>query len=95
MRWSVHYHPSVAGDLKAIGAAEARSIMRVIDQRISRGEPDKIGKPLSGDLAGCRRIRTGDTRIIYRVDSRTHQVVILAAGMRRGDEVYRLAHGRR
>jgi mRNA interferase RelE/StbE len=69
--------------------------MRVIDQRISRGEPDKIGKPLSGDLAGCRRIRTGDTRIIYRVDNRAHEVVVLAVGMRRREEVYRLASGRR
>ena len=95
MRWNVRYHPAVARDLKSIGAAEARSIMRVIDQRIQHGEPDKVGKSLSGDLAGCCRIRTGDTRIIYRVDSRVHEVIILAVGMRRREEVYRLALGRR
>ena len=65
--------------------------MRVIDQRIHRGEPEKAGKPLSGDLAGCRRIRTGDTRIIYQVNERTLEATILAVGMRRREEVYELA----
>ncbi|GLK88572.1 hypothetical protein GCM10017655_16340 [Pseudomonas turukhanskensis] len=31
-------------------------------------EPDKIGKALRGPLAGCRRIRLGDIRIVYRIN---------------------------
>jgi len=93
--WKVRYHPAVARDLTSIGAAGARSILRVIERRIREGEPDKAGRPLSGDLAGCRRIRTGDMRIIYAVDTGARDVTILAVGMRRRDEVYRLALGRR
>src|SRR5260363_174256 len=59
------------------------------------GEPGKIGKPLSGRLSGCRRIRTGTTRIIYRVNARAIEVLIIAVGMRRNDEVYIAAQKRK
>lgn len=91
MVWSVEYHPSVVRDLQSVSTAGARAIVKAIDARIYRGEPHKSGKPLSGDWAGCRRIRAGDMRIIYQVDTRTHRVVILAVGMRRRDEVYKAA----
>ena len=52
MSWSVIYHPDVAIDLRAIGQAEARIILGVITKRIKFGEPDKLGKALSGRLAG-------------------------------------------
>ncbi|NQD73182.1 type II toxin-antitoxin system RelE/ParE family toxin [Pseudomonas sp. CrR7] len=55
-----------------------------------QGEPDKPGKPLRGVLAGCRRIRTGDVRIAYRIQG-TEIVVVLCAGARRDDEVYETA----
>ncbi len=95
MSWSVEYHPSVARDLRSVAAAEARSIMTAIDTRIYRSEPHKSGKPLGGDLAGCRRMRVGDMRIIYQVDLRARPVVILAVGPRRWEEVYKLARTRR
>jgi len=57
MTWAVRYHPDVHGDLASLGAAEAARVMRAIDSRVHRGEPDKIGKPLAGELAACRRIR--------------------------------------
>jgi len=93
--WIVEYHPSVVRDLQSVSTAGARAIVKAIDARIYRGEPHKSGKPLSGDLAGCRRIRVSDMRIIYQVDTRAHRVVILAVGMRRQDEVYKLAATRR
>ena len=95
MVWSVEYHPLVVRDFQSVSTAGARAIMKAIDARIYRGEPHKSGKPLSGDLAGCRRIRVGDMRIIYQVDTRAHRLVVLAVGMRRRDEVYKLAATRR
>lgn len=78
-------------DLEALGRYEARAVLKAIEQRIRDGEPDKSGKPLSGELAGCRRIRSGDVRIVYRVDAGIVEVLIIAAGPRRNDEVYRTA----
>ncbi|MCF5824618.1 type II toxin-antitoxin system RelE family toxin, partial [Pseudomonas syringae] len=76
MKWSVRFHPDVDQDLKQLGTAEARRILKVIRERIAQGEPDKIGKPLRGALAGFRRIRTGDVRIIYRVNG-TEIILVL------------------
>jgi mRNA interferase RelE/StbE len=81
----------VTHDLEALGRYEARAVLKAIEQRIRDGEPDKSGKPLSGELAGCRRIRSGDVRIVYRVDAGIVEVLIIAAGPRRNDEVYRTA----
>lgn len=88
MAWSVVYHPEVEQDLLSLGRAEARAVLKVIDERIANGEPEKLGKPLAGDLAGCRRMRTGQVRIVYRVDGGRIEVLIIAVGMRRDNEVY-------
>lgn len=94
MAWAVIYHPEVASDLLALGRPTARTILKVIEDRIANGEPDKLGKPLAGQLAGCRRIRTGQTRIVYRVDGQRIEVLIVAVGMRRDNEIYDVATGR-
>lgn len=94
MAWAVNYHPEVEQDLRILGRAEARVILKVIEERIAQGEPDKLGKPLTGDLAACRRIRTGQTRIVYRVDGDRVEVLIIAVGMRRDNEIYDTASSR-
>ena len=94
MTWRVIYHHEVADDLEALGRYAARAVLKAIEERIRDGEPEKSGKPLSGELAGCRRIRSGDVRIVYRVDAGIVEVLIIAVGPRRNDEVYRTAHKR-
>ena len=86
--WRISYHPEVKIDLENLGQAEARRILKAIDQRIRLGEPDKICKTLSATLKGCRRIRVGNTRIVYRVFKKEVEVLILAAGLRRENIVY-------
>ncbi|MFK3724037.1 type II toxin-antitoxin system RelE/ParE family toxin [Pseudomonas monteilii] len=90
MSWSVTFHPAVHDDLLQLGTAEARRILKVVRTRIAEGEPDKLGKPLRGMLAGCRRIRTGDVRIVYRIRG-NEIVLVLCVGARRDDEVYEAA----
>ena len=88
MAWAVRYHPEVQDDFRRLGRVEARNIQAVIDERLVNGEPDKMGKPLHGALAGYRRMRTGATRIVYKVDKGKIEILIIAVGMRRDDEVY-------
>ncbi|OJW53984.1 MAG: plasmid stabilization protein [Alphaproteobacteria bacterium 41-28] len=92
--WKVIYHQEVEYDLKILGYAEARRILKVIDERIIKGEPHKIGKALTGDLAGCRRIRVGNTRIVYRMNKKEIEVFIIAVGIRKDDLVYKTAKKR-
>ena len=94
MTWRVIYHHEVAEDLEELGRYEARAVLGTIETRIRDGEPDKTGKPLSGELAGCRRIRAGDVRIVYRVNADIVEILIIAMGPRRNDEVYRSARKR-
>ena len=94
MAWHLIYHPDVQQDLIRLGSAAANRVLDVIEERIRDGEPDKLGKPLRGALAGCRRIRTGNTRIVYKVDGLAIQVLIIAVGARRDEEVYDLANRR-
>lgn len=90
MNWNVQFHPAVENDLKQLGSAEAKRVLKVVRERIATGEPDKIGKPLRGALAGYRRIRTGDVRIVYRVNG-TEIILVLCVGARRREEVYNSA----
>ncbi len=94
MAWSVIYHAAVEEDLVALGTVGARRALAVIEERIMRGEPDKAGKPLRVSLSGCRRIRTGNIRIVYRVDGKRVELLIVAIGARRDDEVYQTAESR-
>ena len=95
MAWTVIYHPEVMEDLEALGQAKARVALKVIEERIVKGEPDKAGSPLRDQLAGYRRIRTQDIRIVYHVDGKKVEVVIVAVGARRDSEVYTTATKRR
>lgn len=94
MVWRVIYHDAVYADLRQLGPQVARTILDVITQRIENGEPDKFGKALSGSLAGFRRIRTGSTRIVYRVNKKAIEVLVIAVGQRRDAEVYAAAEDR-
>ena len=52
MPWLVLYHPEVEHDLRRLGRTEARNVLKVLEERVANGEPDKLGKALTGDLAG-------------------------------------------
>lgn len=95
MSWNVIYHPEVTSDLESLSRVQAARVLRVIDERIRQGEPDKIGKPLHGSLAGYRRLRTGHIRIVYRVNMDMIEVIVVAVGMRRELEAYSKAERRR
>jgi len=84
--WTVRFHSLVETDLKMLGSAEAKRVLKVIGERIAEGDPDKISKALRGPLAGYRRICTGDVRIVYRINST--EIILVCVGARRDDEVY-------
>nr|WP_202864140.1 type II toxin-antitoxin system RelE/ParE family toxin [Mycobacterium sp. MFM001] len=39
--------------------------------------PQRVGKPLFGPLAGCHGARRGTYRIVYRIDEKHHVVHVL------------------
>lgn len=52
-------------------------IKRAIEERLTT-DPIRFGKPLQYSLKGHRRLRVSDYRIVYRIESETQTVVIIA-----------------
>jgi len=93
MSWAVIYHPDVEDDLKRVGSAAARRILRAIDSKLTQ-EPLQFGVPLSGNLSAFRKLRIGDYLVVYQVIESTVMVFVLAVGPRRDKEVYDTAAAR-
>jgi mRNA-degrading endonuclease RelE of RelBE toxin-antitoxin system len=66
--------PDAAGELEALNEPIHTRVLRILE-RLARW-PDVSGaRSLSGRLAGHYRIRTGDYRVLFRVEHRTLIVV--------------------
>ena len=66
----------VAEDIPALPKSMREIIKRAIEERLT-ADPIGLGKPLRYSLIGHRRLRVGDYRIVYRIDSKKHSVLIV------------------
>lgn len=95
MRWQVGLTPNARVMLEAI---QDRRIREKIRDRIDglAEEPEKQGKPLTGELTGSRSLRAVGQRyrIIYRIEEGKVLVLVMAVGIRKegsGKDIYALA----
>lgn len=84
--------------LKLLKAISNRATRQRIMNRIAglRKEPEKQGKPLTGDLAGFRSLRAAGQRyrIIYQIQKGKVTVIVVAVGIRKEgskEDIYTLA----
>ena len=87
----ITYDPRVRGDLEHIGAANARRVRIAIESKLRDGDPNAFGFPLRDALAGYRKLRVGDVRIVYKVINQTIRVHVITVDPRRNDKVYKTA----
>lgn len=86
--WRVEFDAMAAKELKKLGGAEQRRIVKYLRERIAgKGDPRRLGRALTGDFAGLWRYRIGDYRLIAAIEDGRFTVLILRAGHRR--EIYR------
>ncbi len=95
MTYRIIISPSALKMLQKISDRRVRERIRDRIQGLSK-DPEKQGKPLTGDLSGYRSLRTAGQRyrIVYRVEKEKILVYILAMGIRKeGDrgDIYTLA----
>lgn len=90
--WQVLLTPEAERLLQEI---QDRRIRKAIKDRALRlaNDPEKQGKPLSGDLAGLRSVRAVGQRyrIVYELNEAHREVWVIAVGIRRKgarDDVY-------
>lgn len=95
MRWQVGLTPYARVMLEEI---QDRRVREKIRDRIDglAEEPEKQGKPLTGELAGYRTLRAVGQRyrIIYRIEEGKVLVLVMALGIRKegsGKDIYALA----
>ncbi|MDP2866014.1 MAG: type II toxin-antitoxin system RelE/ParE family toxin [Elusimicrobiota bacterium] len=75
--FTLNYHPDARAGIISIPANMKARISKAIETRLTTA-PDKYGKPLRGSLAGHRRLRVGDYRIVYRVVGNTVRILEIA-----------------
>ncbi|MBL0057652.1 MAG: type II toxin-antitoxin system RelE/ParE family toxin [Elusimicrobia bacterium] len=80
MPYEIAYLPECWEDVESISRDDLRRIKNAIEKRLALA-PDKLGRPLRGDLKGRWRMRIGDYRIIYSINA--NRVLILLVGNRR------------
>ncbi len=88
MIWKVRFRESARRDLERLDRAVQRRIIRFLRERIATNEdPRRLGKPLSGKLAGLWCYRVGDYRIICLIKEAELLVEVVAVGHRK--DIYR------
>ncbi|MBI4354449.1 MAG: type II toxin-antitoxin system RelE/ParE family toxin [Candidatus Omnitrophica bacterium] len=81
MPYQIAYLPVVVDDdLPKLNADIRARIRRAIEQRLTT-EPQYYGEPLRHQLKGFWRLRVGDYRVIYRIESQT--IWVVAVGHRK------------
>ena len=82
MPFKIEYLASVvADDIPRVAKGDRRRIRQAIEDKLGR-DPVAFGKPLQYSLKGCRRLRVGDYRIVFFIES-NHTVVIVKIGHRK------------
>ncbi len=84
--YQIEYLASVIkDDIPSLPKRIKATIKKAIEERLMN-DPIGFGKPLRYSLHGHRRLRVGDYRIVYRIDSDLKTVIIIAIKHRK--EVY-------
>ncbi|PJE06491.1 type II toxin-antitoxin system RelE/ParE family toxin [Legionella sp.] len=84
MAWKIEFDTDVEKDLKKLGhSAQKRVIKYLKEQVIPAEDPRSFGKPLSGNLSGLWRYRTGDYRIIAKIENDHFIILIVHIGHRK------------
>jgi mRNA interferase RelE/StbE len=83
--WAVFYRPGALRDLRKLPPEPQRALHLAAEGLAS--DPRPVGCRKIAGSENRWRLRVGDYRLVYEVDDRAAQVLIVAVGHRR--EVYR------
>ncbi len=83
--YKVEYLESVIkDDIPKLPKVEKRRIQKAIEERLIQN-PIRFGKPLRYSLKGCRRMRIGHYRVIFKIETKV--ILIVKIGHRK--EIYK------
>jgi mRNA interferase RelE/StbE len=77
MKFKIDYHHLVvAVDIPNIPEVWRKKVRLAIETKLTT-HPDLYGKPLRRSIAGYRKLRVGDYRIVFRIEGRTVKIMII------------------
>lgn len=77
-----YLHSVVKDDISKISKAEKEKIKKAIESKLAL-DPISFGKPLQYSLRGCRRLRVGNYRVIYKIEAESNCVLVVKIGHRK------------
>ena len=80
MSWTIRFTTSAARALRKLDPELRRRVRTAL---ATLSEDPERGKPLQLTLKGLRSWRTGDFRIVYRLDRGRIEILVIAIGHRR------------
>jgi mRNA interferase RelE/StbE len=82
--WRVKFDIAAAKELKKLGTAEQRRILKFLRKRIAGSDdPRRLGTALNGEFAGLWRDRIGDYRLLAKIEDGRFGVLIVRVGQHR------------
>ncbi len=76
-RYDVRFQPAARRAIsQRLPETVAAAVLEFCDAALAVN-PQRVGKPLFGPLAGCHGARRGTYRIVYRIDEGTRTVHVL------------------
>ena len=72
----VYHHLVARDDIPKLSSEWRKKVRVAIEQRLVT-HPDLYGKPLRRSLAGYRKLRIGDYRVIFKIEKRTVRILII------------------
>lgn len=68
MNFTVVYHPAVLKeDIPKLSHSAKQIIQQAIEKKLTTF-PEQFGKPLRRSLAGYRKLRVGDYRVVFNIE---------------------------
>lgn len=78
LKFDIVYHPDVVEkDIPKLSLSDKSRIKKAIEDKLIT-HPELFGKPLRRSLKGYRKLRVGDYRVIYRIESAKVKIFCIA-----------------
>jgi len=72
--YALTYHALAIEELKALDPSRQDEVFTALQSRLATN-PEHYGKPLRYSLKGCRSLRVGDYRVVFKVEKRTLRIL--------------------
>ena len=82
MSYHVRWDTEALEDLKNLGHAEAKRIVKKVESHLAK-DPLSLGKALRGNLSGLYRYRIGDYRVLYEIIQKEIVIEVVSVGHRK------------